>query len=85
MIIICDLCNKYVCSSSCPNFNGYVVEIGRRAAICDQCEQNIYTSDEVYCYNDKYICSECAEELISHELLELLECNDIKDFFDMLL
>lgn len=85
MIIICDYCKNYVCPSTCPSFDGYMPSLGESVAICSTCEQRLYEDEEIYCYNDKYICKECAEELIPSELLEFLDCADIKEFFDMLL
>ena len=84
MIIICEYCKQYECPSSCPSFDGYISELGKPKGLCDQCEQRIYEDERHYKFGDKMICCECAEELISPELLELLDCENIKDFFDML-
>ncbi len=75
---------QYECPSSCPNFDGYVSGVGSRIGECTVCEQGIYEDDKHYIKNGKFLCSECAEEFISPELLEFLDCSDIKDFFDML-
>lgn len=75
---------QYECPSSCPNFDGYIQGAGDRIGECECCEQSIYEDDIHYRKNGKFICVECAEELISPELLQFLDCDNIKDFFDML-
>ena len=84
MIIICEYCRQYECPPSCPSFIGNISGVGSRIGRCDSCESNIYEDDKYYRKGEKMLCSECAEELISPELLEFLGCEDIKDFFDML-
>ena len=75
---------QYECPSSCPNFDGYIHGAGARIGQCESCEQGIYEDDVHYKKNGKLLCVECAEELISPELLQFLDCDNIKDFFDML-
>ena len=84
MIIICDYCQKYVCPSSCPNFEGYEVGLGYSQKRCSLCEGRIYDEEQYYSYEGKTVCQECAQELISQELLALLECKNIQEFFDLL-
>lgn len=74
-----------MCPSSCPEFDGFVSGLGFSLGECNMCSARVYEGDEYYEKNGKILCEECAKELISPELLELLECTDIKDFFDMLL
>ena len=85
MIIICKICGQYTCPSSCPEFDGYIVGIGSASGECEICGARIYEGDEYFRKNGKALCEDCAEELISQELLDFLGCADIKDFFDMLL
>ena len=85
MIIICDYCKMSVCPSSCPSFEGKVAGLDSLDATCEVCGARLYEGDEIYRPNGKIICGECAEELVSPELLELLDCADIKEFFDSLL
>lgn len=75
---------QYECPASCPNFDGYVSGAGIRLGECAYCEQGIHEDDEYYSKNGKLLCKDCAEELISPELLDFLDCESIKDFFDML-
>ena len=82
---MCEYCRQYECPSACPSFNGHATGLGSSTGKCAFCEANIYDSDEQYAKNDKVLCAECAEELVSPELLELLDCADIKEFFDLLL
>ena len=84
MIIICECCQKYVCPSSCPNFNGYEALLGQAQSRCSLCEGKIYDEEESYSYEGKSICQECAKELIPLELLDLLDCENIEEFFDLL-
>ena len=74
-----------VCPASCPSFEGRVVGLEALNISCEVCGVRLYREDEVFSYHGKTICRECSEELVSPELLELLDCADIKDFFDMLL
>ena len=84
MIIICDYCKMSVCPSACPSFEGEVPGLTSTNSTCEICGVKIYEEDEFYKPNKKLICQECAEELVSPELLELLDCADIKEFFDLL-
>ena len=84
MIIICEFCRQYECPSSCPTFDGYISGAGAYIGKCDYCDQGIFEDDKYYKFGEKILCSECAEELISPELLDFLDCESIKDFFDML-
>lgn len=84
MIIICDICNQYVCPSSCPSFEGKLASLGASLGRCFYCSSNAYENDGHHSYNGKILCDECASELISSELLEYLGCDSIKDFFDLL-
>lgn len=84
MIIICEICKSYVCPPACPNFDGRVVGLGTRNGECHICGAGIYEGDGHFCRDEKMLCVECAEELISSELISFLGCEDINDFFDML-
>ena len=84
MIIICDICKQYICPSACPSFTGYVAQIGDSKRVCSVCEVRVYNADKYYEKDDNILCSECAEELISPDLLDFLGCSDTKEFFDML-
>ena len=84
MIIICKICGQYVCPSSCPEFSGYVVGVGISIGNCELCGTRVYEDDEYFCVNDKKICRECAEEIVSPDLLDLLGCADMNEFFEML-
>ena len=84
MIIICEYCFQYECPPACPNFNGYISGSGNRVGECVNCEQGIYEDDKYYAKNGKFLCKDCAEELITPELLDFLDCENIKDFFEML-
>jgi hypothetical protein len=85
VIIICKICNKYFCPPSCPNFDGFVVGVGSSVGECEICSSRIYADDVQFEKNGKFLCQDCAEELISLELLGFLDLTDIKDFFDVLL
>ncbi len=85
VIIICKICGQYICPSSCPEFDGFVAGLGSALGECELCSARVYEGDEYYIKNGKILCEECTRELISPELLDFLECADIKDFFDMLL
>ena len=85
MINICKICGQYSCPSSCPEFDGFVEGLGNALGECEICSSRCYTDDGHFCKDDKYLCVECAEILISPELLQYLDCVDIKEFFDMLL
>ena len=74
-----------VCPSACPSFEGKVVGLEALNKSCDICGVRLYREDEIFSFHGKTICYECAEELVSPELLELLDCADIKEFFDLLL
>lgn len=84
MIIICEYCGQYICPSACPNFEGYVAGLGSSIGNCSVCESRVYDEDGHQEKNGKILCAECAEELVSPELLEFLDCTDIEEFFDML-
>lgn len=84
MIIICKYCGQYVCPSSCPSFAGRVAGLGQHTGTCSNCEVRVYGQEKYYEKNGKILCTECAEELISPELLSFLSCEDIDDFFDAL-
>ena len=84
MIIICKICGQYRCPSSCPEFDGYVAGLGRSIGSCELCGARAYDDDGHYSVNNKIICPDCAEEIVSPDFLELLECADIKEFFEML-
>lgn len=84
MIIICNYCKKIICPSSCPEFNGYLPELGDSVGLCFECSTFVYEGDSHFSHDGKLLCRECAEELISPELLDFLDCKEIKDFFDML-
>ena len=81
MILICKICGQYICSASCPGFEGRVVGLGMPCATCSVCETGVYNEEEHYTKNGKVLCKECAMELISPELLDFLDCADIDDFF----
>ena len=74
-----------MCPSSCPEFDGFVPGLGASVGECDICSALAYEDDGYLIKNGKILCEECAKELISPELLDFLDCADIKDFFDMLL
>ena len=74
-----------MCPSSCPEFDGYVVGLGNAIGECEICASRVYEDDGHFIRNGKILCQDCAKELISPELLEFLDCAEIKDFFDMLL
>jgi len=85
VIIICKICSQYICPSACPGFEGYVVSLGVPDGECASCGKRLYTgAGESLRARGKRICADCAEELVSPELLEFLGCADIKEFFDML-
>ena len=81
---MCEYCRQYECLPACPSFDGHTTELGSSTGKCAFCDGNIYDCDEYYAKNDKILCAECAEELVSPELLDFLGCETIKDFFDML-
>ena len=85
VIIICKICGQFVCPPACPEFDGYVAGLGSAKSECETCGVRNYDGDGHFIKNGKAICIDCAEELISQELLEFLDCVDIKDFFEMLL
>jgi hypothetical protein len=74
-----------MCPSSCPEFDGYLADLGSSVGKCEICSSRAYEYDGHFIKNHKILCKECAEELISQELLDFLDCDDVKDFFDMLL
>ena len=84
MIIICEICKQYSCPASCPEFDGYVTGLGESIGACELCGCRAYEDEECYAVNGKIICQDCAEELVSQELLELFDLADVKEFFDML-
>ena len=84
MIFICKYCGQYICPSSCPGFDGHVAGLGKATGACTHCETSVYAEEGYFEKNGKILCRECAEELVSPELLEFLDCEDISDFFDML-
>ncbi len=85
MIIICEICNKFVCPPPCPGFDGRVIGLGEPLSECEMCGARLYSEAEAYpTPSGARVCSECAEELVSCELLELCECADAKEFFEML-
>ena len=84
VIIICDECKKYVCPSSCPSFGGRGVGTEAMIGECTRCQVRLYSDDAYFEREGRHICAECAEELISDELLDILNCSDIKEFFEML-
>lgn len=84
MIIICEICESYVCPPACPHFDGRVTGVGEPIGRCHICGARIYERDGHFCRDEKILCAECAEELIPSELLSFLGCEDINDFFDML-
>ena len=84
VIIICEICESYVCPSACPNFDGRVVGVGSPIGVCLECGGHIYDGDVHFCRDNKILCAECAEKLIPSELLSFLGCEDINDFFEML-
>ena len=85
VIIICKICNQYFCPPACPNFDGFVVGLGSSVAECEICSTRLYDGDVPFEKNGKFLCQDCASDLISQDLLDFLDCADIKDFFDMLL
>ena len=46
-----------------------------------ECLEDIHELEK----NGKLLCEDCANELTSPELLDFLDCINLKDFFDMLL
>lgn len=84
MIIICEICESYVCPSACPHFYGRVTGVGEPIGRCHICGARIYEGDGHFCRDEKMLCAECAEELIPSELLSFLGCENKNDFFDML-
>ena len=85
VINICKICGQYVCPPSCPEFDGFVVGLGSSLGECDICSARVYEDDGHFEKNGKLLCEDCANELISPELLDFLNCINLKDFFDMLL
>ena len=81
---MCEVCGQYVCPSSCPSFDGYIVGLGDPCGECSVCESRLYDDEATFSYDGKTVCAECAGELVSPELLSFLGCADIKDFFEML-
>ena len=81
---MCDYCKQYECPPACPSYSGHSTALGDAAGACAFCDANVYADDEYYTREGKILCAECAEELISPELLDFLECKNIKEFFDML-
>ena len=84
MIIICKYCGQYTCPSSCPSFDGNVAGLGARKGACARCETNVYDGEGYFEKNGKILCRDCAEELVSTELLDFLDCENLNDFFDLL-
>ena len=84
MIIICDYCGHYVCPSSCPSFNGRLISLGTAVGKCHICSSNVYRDEAHHVHDGRILCEDCASELITDELLEFLDCADIKEFFDLL-
>lgn len=84
MIIICKICGQYICPSSCPEFDGYVAGLGSASGECEICGARVYSGDGHFIRGNKIICKDCAEELISPELLEFLDLADLKEFFELL-
>jgi hypothetical protein len=84
VIIICKICGQYTCPSSCPEFNGYLVGVGASIGECELCGTRVYDDGQYYSVNGKKICFECAEEIVSPDLLDLLDCADMNEFFEML-
>lgn len=84
MIIICDECKQYVCPSSCPSYEGRSLNSSELVGACSRCDEILFFGDEYYRREGGILCRECAEELVSSELLDFLDCDDVKDFFDML-
>ena len=84
MIFICKICGQYSCPSSCPEFDGYVPGLGNADGECEICGARVYSGDGHFVSNGKIICGDCAEELVSDELLELLGLADLKEFFELL-
>ena len=85
MINICKICGQYNCPPACPSFDGFVAGLGSSIGECEVCGSRAYSDDTYFEKNGKILCKDCAEELISPELLDFLDFADIKEFFDMLL
>ena len=84
MIIICEICEKYICPPACPNYAGRVVGLGATVGYCYECGGRIHEEEEHFRFYDRFLCDQCADELIPSELLSFLACSDIKDFFELL-
>ena len=85
VIIICKICGQYKCPSSCPEFSGYIPGLGACVDECFICGTRVYEDDEFFEKNGRVLCDDCVKDLISQELLDFLDCTDVKDFFDLLL
>ena len=84
MIIICDICGAYTCPPACPSYEGKNVLLGDSVGECSVCGARVYDDDNHHSHDGKIICAECAEELLSPELLAFLGCATITEFFEML-
>lgn len=84
MIIICDICRLYTCPTACPSYEGKNVLLGDSVGECSVCGARVYNDDEHYTHDGKMLCVECAEELLSPELLAFFGCDTITEFFEML-
>ena len=84
MIIICDECGQYFCPDQCPNFSGFIVGVGHPVGVCSLCDGALYRGDKYFVCGEKTVCADCAEQLVSPELLDLFDCFSPEDFFEML-
>ena len=84
VIIICDCCGFYICPSSCPNFNGRLVSLGYPIGECYNCLSDVYSEEPHHVHDGRILCEKCASEVVSVELLEYLDCENIKEFFSLL-
>lgn len=84
MIFICEICRNYRCPPSCPGYTGHLPGLGRPIGICAVCGETLREDDGAYNYKSRLICESCAECAVTDELLILTNCNNFRDFFDLL-
>ncbi len=89
VIFICEYCNTLPCPPPCPSFSGYGggregEGMGMDMEICALCGVRLYESDPLFRVGTACVCPDCADELVSPDLLDLLSCPSLTEFFDLL-
>lgn len=87
VIFICEYCRDLPCPPPCPDFSGYGG--GREneemeMEICALCGVRLHETDQRFRAGAAYVCPDCADELVSPDLLDLLSCPSLTEFFDLL-